>query len=116
MTIPARLLLLANFFFSIAAWAHDDASHGIHFKHSVPTAKKPWTNKPFLNNPNNFQFALVSDRTGGVRAGVFPKAVKRLNELRPEFVVSVGDLIKGGAKQINERVLREQWKEFNCFM
>ena len=116
MTIPTRLLLLASFFFSIAAWAHDDASHGIHFKHSVPTAKKPWTNKPFLNNPNNFQFALVSDRTGGVRAGVFPKAVKRLNELRPEFVVSVGDLIKGGAKQTNERVLREQWKEFNSFI
>ena len=116
MTIPTRLLLLASFFFSIAAWAHDDASHGIHFKHSVPTAKKPWTNKPFLNNPNHFQFALVSDRTGGVRAGVFPKAVKRLNELRPEFVVSVGDLIKGGAKLKNERVLREQWKEFNSFI
>jgi len=116
MTIPTRLLLLASFFFSIAAWAHDDASHGIHFKHSVPTAKKPWTNKPFLNNPNNFQFALVSDRTGGVRAGVFPKAVKRLNELRPEFVISVGDLIKGGAKLKNERVLREQWKEFNSFI
>ena len=113
---PTRLLLSASLFFSIGAWAHDDASHGIHFKHSVPTEKKPWTDKPFLNDPHNFQFALVSDRTGGVRAGVFPKAVKRLNELRPEFVVSVGDLIKGGAKQTNERVLREQWKEFNSFI
>ena len=113
---PTRLLLLASAFLTLGAWAHDDASHGIHFKHSVPTEKKPWTDKPFLNDPHNFQFALVSDRTGGVRAGVFPKAVKRLNELRPEFVVSVGDLIKGGAKQTNERVLREQWKEFNSFI
>ena len=113
---PTRLLLLASAFLALGAWAHDDESHGIHFKHSVPTEKKPWTDKPFLNDPHNFQFALVSDRTGGVRAGVFPKAVKRLNELRPEFVVSVGDLIKGGAKQTNERVLREQWKEFNSFI
>ncbi len=113
---PTRLLLLASAFLPLGAWAHDDESHGIHFKHSVPTEKKPWTDKPFLNDPHNFQFALVSDRTGGVRAGVFPKAVKRLNELRPEFVVSVGDLIKGGAKQTNERVLREQWKEFNSFI
>ena len=107
---------MASALLSLGAWAHDDESHGIHFKHSVPTEKKPWTDKPFLNDPHDFQFALVSDRTGGVRTGVFPNAVKRLNELRPEFVVSVGDLIKGGAKLKNERVLREQWQEFNSFI
>ena len=110
------ILLLAVLCLNETAWSHDAASHGIHFKHSVPTEKKPWTDKPFLNDPRNFQFALVSDRTGGVRAGIFPTAVKKLNELQPEFVISVGDLIKGGAKQRNEQLLREQWREFNTFI
>ena len=48
------------------------------FKHSVTTKKKPWTDKEFLNNPANFQFAIVADRTGGVRRGIFPEAVKKL--------------------------------------
>ena len=50
------------------------------FSHSVKTTQKPWTHTKFLNNPEHFQFAIVSDRTGGVRRGVFPKAVKKLNE------------------------------------
>ncbi|MBT3637824.1 MAG: hypothetical protein HN531_12850 [Opitutae bacterium] len=116
MIFPAPILLLAYLLLSIGAWAHEDTSHGIHFKHSVSTKKKPWTNKNFLNDPYNFQFALLSDRTGGVRAGVFSKAVKKLNELQPEFVISVGDLIKGGAKQTSESVHREQWEEFNSFI
>ena len=53
------------------------------FHHSVKTAQKPWTHTKFLNNPEHFQFAIVADRTGGVRRGVFPKAVKKLNELQP---------------------------------
>ena len=86
------------------------------FTHSVKTTQKPWTHTKFLNNPEHFQFAIVSDRTGGVRRGVFPKAVKKLNELQPEFVMSVGDLITGGAKQTNESILLKQWQEFNGFI
>ncbi len=86
------------------------------FHHSVKTAQKPWTHTKFLNNPEHFQFAIVADRTGGVRRGVFPKAVKKLNELQPEFVMSVGDLITGGAKQTNESALLKQWQEFNGFI
>ncbi|MCP4848140.1 MAG: hypothetical protein GY899_09370, partial [Verrucomicrobiaceae bacterium] len=81
------------------------------FSHSVKTAKKPWTHTKFLNNPDHFQFAIVSDRTGGVRRGIFPRAVRKLNELQPEFVMSVGDLITGGAKQKKESVLLKQWQE-----
>jgi hypothetical protein len=86
------------------------------FSHSVKTAKKPWTHTKFLNNPDHFQFAIVSDRTGGVRRGIFPRAVRKLNELQPEFVMSVGDLITGGAKQKKESVLLKQWQEFNSFI
>ena len=31
---------------------------------------------------SNFQFAIVADRTGGVRRGIFPEAVKKVNDLR----------------------------------
>ncbi len=56
---------------------------------------KPWTNENFKNNPADFQFAIVSDRCGGHRPGVFPLAMKKLNLLQPEFVICVGDLIEG---------------------
>ena len=83
------------------------------FKHSVTTEKKPWTAKKFLNDPADFQFAIVSDRTGGPRAGIFPKAVDKLNELRPEFVITVGDMIQGGRGNRDVKKLKGQWKEFN---
>ena len=86
------------------------------FKHSVHTEKKPWTDKDFFNDPKNFQFAIVADRTGGPRAGVFAKAVGKLNELRPEFVITVGDLIQGGAGNRNVEKLKGQWQEFNSFI
>lgn len=86
------------------------------FKHSVHTEKKPWTDKDFLNNPKNFQFAIVADRTGGLRQGVFPKAVSKLNELCPEFVITVGDLIQGGTGNRNVEKLKGQWQEFNSFI
>jgi Icc-related predicted phosphoesterase len=86
------------------------------FSHSVKTEKKPWTSKSFLNDPSDFQFAIVSDRTGGVREGVFPQAVDKINELRPEFVITVGDMIKGGAGNRNVGKLMGEWEEFNSFI
>lgn len=86
------------------------------FSHSVTTPKKPWTKREFKNDPNDFQFAIVTDRTGGLRPGVFPRAVKKVNELQPEFVITVGDLITGGTRQRNEKIIRAQWEEFNRFV
>lgn len=86
------------------------------FSHSVATSKKPWTKRAFRNNPNDFQFAIVTDRTGGLRPGVFPRAVAKINEMQPEFVITVGDLIPGGYRQRNEQEIRRQWAEFNGFV
>ena len=86
------------------------------FSHDVTTKKKPWTNREFRNNPDDFQFAIVTDRTGGLRPGVFPRAVAKLNEMQPEFVITVGDLIPGGGRQRNEKEIRRQWNEFNGFV
>lgn len=86
------------------------------FTHSVATAKKPWTDKAFRNDPKEFQFAIVTDRTGGMRPGVFPRAVTKVNEMQPEFVITVGDLIAGGSRQRDEVEIRRQWEEFNQFV
>ena len=75
------------------------------------TAINPWTKRPFENNPDNFQFAIVSDRTGGHRDGVFEKAVEKLNKLHPEFVMCVGDMIEGYTKDHKE--IDRQWAEWD---
>ena len=111
-----RLLFIVSFGFYQCSFLLSAVENISSFKHSVHTEKKPWTDKDFLNDPKDFQFAIVADRTGGPRAGVFPKAVGKLNELRPEFVITVGDLIQGGAGNRNVEKLKGQWQEFNSFI
>ncbi len=74
----------------------------------------PWTDLDLNNRPENFQFAIVTDRTGGHRPGVFPSACRKLNLLQPEFVMSVGDLIEGGTTDLGQ--LDKEWQEFNGFV
>jgi hypothetical protein len=75
--------------------------------------KHPWTNLNFNNDPNQFQFAIVGDRTGRHRDGVFEKGIDKLNLLRPEFVMSVGDLIEGYTK--DEAEIDQEWDEIQSF-
>ena len=79
------------------------------FESDLQTEKKPWTHLDFADDPNNFQFAIISDRTGGPRPGVFEDAVKKLNWLMPEFVISVGDLIRGASGK-DVKKLDKQWE------
>ena len=81
------------------------------FEHDVKTAKKPWTNLEFNNDPDNFQFAIVSDNTGGAREGVFQSALVKLNMMQPEFVISVGDLIEGYTEDTVQ--INKEWDEFD---
>jgi len=75
---------------------------------------KPYSSLEFFNNPGNFQFAIVTDRTGGPRPGIFEDAVRKLNLLQPEFVMSVGDLIQGYSQ--NPDMLHREWDEFIGFI
>jgi 3',5'-cyclic AMP phosphodiesterase CpdA len=77
-------------------------------------AVNPWNNLKFNNESKTFRFAIVSDRTGGARAGVFERAMEQLNILQPEFVVSVGDFIEGYTEESEE--INKQWKEFTSFV
>ncbi len=74
----------------------------------------PYSHLRVNNDPDNFQFAIVTDRTGGHRAGVFEDAIRKLNLLRPEFVISIGDLIEGYTRD-EDQIYRE-WDEFNGFI
>ncbi|MDH4040862.1 MAG: metallophosphoesterase [Gammaproteobacteria bacterium] len=71
----------------------------------------PRTGKPFADRTHNFQFVVVGDRTGGHRPGVFRHAISRVNQLQPEFVVGIGDLIEG-YKQ-DDSALNREWDEFD---
>jgi hypothetical protein len=82
------------------------------FESSVATERKPWTHLNFYNDPKNFKFAIVSDRSGGTRPGIFPDAVKKLNLIMPEFVMSVGDFIQGNTA--DRAQLQKEWAEFDA--
>ena len=73
----------------------------------------PFTSLELNNDDCQFQFAIVTDRTGGHRPGVFMDGVRKLNLLQPEFVMSVGDLIEGYTQDTVE--LERQWEEFTGF-
>lgn len=75
--------------------------------------RNPVTHLRLNNGSDQFQFAIVSDRTGGHRASVFSRAIDQLNLLQPEFVVSVGDLIEGYTTS-KEQLARE-WREFQTY-
>jgi hypothetical protein len=70
----------------------------------------PWTRLELNKAPRDFRFAIVTDRTGGHRPGIFPKAIEKLNLLQPEFVMSVGDLIEGYSQDAGQWAL--EWAEF----
>jgi 5-hydroxyisourate hydrolase-like protein (transthyretin family) len=76
--------------------------------------KNPWTSLKLNNSADQFQFAIVTDRTGGHRAKVFSQAMTQINLLQPEFVVSVGDLIEGYT--VNKDRINAEWDEFNGYV
>jgi calcineurin-like phosphoesterase family protein len=76
--------------------------------------RNPWTHLKLNNDPGEFKFVVVSDRTGGHREKIFSKAVEQINLLQPEFVLSVGDLIAGYTTDADKAAA--QWREFQSFV
>lgn len=98
---------------SVSALAVSGVSVSETFRIEV-AQNNPWTSLGLNNRPENFRFAIVSDRTGGHRSGVFPAALAKINRLQPEFVMSVGDLIEGGTEDLYR--VEAEWEEFNWFV
>lgn len=76
------------------------------FKHEL-RGSTPWTAVPNIQE-NDFRFVVIGDLTGGEEPGKFDVAIQRINELSPDFVITVGDLIEGYTYDRNE-ILR-QWE------
>jgi len=74
----------------------------------------PYTSLDLNNDASTFQFAIVTDRTGGHRGNVFEVGLSKLNLLQPEFVMSVGDFIEGYTE--DPARLDAEWTEFNGFI
>jgi len=76
--------------------------------------KNPWTHLKLYNDPDNFQFAIIADIHGANRSGVFEKAIEKINLLKPEFVMSVGDIIDGYTE--DEKIIDQQWDELDALV
>lgn len=81
------------------------------FEHDLASAPTPWTHDRFDDEPGKFTFGVFSDLNGGERSGVFAVAVRQLSLLRPELVLSVGDLIDGETQDVSE--LSREWDAFD---
>ena len=81
------------------------------FLHDSATDATPWSHDSFDDAGDKFTFAIFSDLNGGERQRVFEVAVEQLSLLRPELILSVGDLIEGGTE--DETQLAKEWDSFD---
>jgi hypothetical protein len=73
----------------------------------------PWTGSAPLRDEGDFDFVVVTDRTGEHRDAVFEELMPpRVNLVRPEFVMSVGDLIEGYTE--DRARLGREWDEIEA--
>jgi len=77
----------------------------------LASGSTPHTHLEFQDQSEDFHFALLGDRTGGERPGIFDATIARLNLLRPEFVISMGDLIEGYSEDPED--LRAMWADLD---
>ena len=65
------------------------------------------------SSPNAFntvRFAVIGDRTGGAVPGIYEQIVEEMERMKPDFVITVGDMIEG--PENNEERLRNKWTEY----
>jgi hypothetical protein len=113
--INGLILLLG---FSLLGACHQQntgTTSAFHFDDAALTEAKPWTSEDFENDTDNFQFAVIGDRTGGAdHRGIFDRAMDQLNLLQPEFVMNVGDLVEGYTR--DPAKLAAQWDEVDAML
>ncbi len=84
--------------------------HAQDFVHDLGDGPLPWKTENFDTDTNRFTFAVHGDLTGGERPDIFATAMRQLALLRPEFVISAGDLIEGGG---DRDALMAEWDSFD---
>jgi 3',5'-cyclic AMP phosphodiesterase CpdA len=114
MTAKTKILRWICVFFLSAITAACEISVDVdtsEFDHDLESASLPWTHGNFDDADDKFTFAIFSDLYGGERERIFNIAMAQLNLLRPELILSVGDLIDGGTEDRNQ--LAQEWDEFD---
>ena len=91
-----------------------------HADFEIDEHSTPFTHLDFKNDPDEFQFAILGDNSGGPRPGVVAAGLEKLNLLHPEFVVCLGDLVEGYTKPDGSpagvETYRDWWEEFDGFL
>jgi len=59
---------------------------------------------------NPVRFAILGDRTGGHVEGIYGKVVAEIEPLKPEFVMTVGDMIEG--YETDTSAIIAEWREY----
>jgi len=79
---------------SLAAVAGTAAAQEV--SHGIGDGPLPRKIEAFGADPGRFAFVVQADLTGGERPDIFATAMRQVALLRPDFVISAGDLIEGG--------------------
>ena len=112
LCVGAAVLLIC-----IAPAAAQQAATAQQAAATAQQAATPWTHRALPNDASEFQFAIVSDNAANPREGVFKAAVAKLQLLRPDFVLSIGDFIHGYDEQKkpieDEQVVRAKRRAFD---
>lgn len=56
------------------------------------------------------RFAVIGDRTGSPVPGIYEQVVREIERMRPDFVLSVGDMIEGYPNDTME--IKRRWHEY----
>lgn len=81
------------------------------FVHDIRGSSTPWSYEPRSQGGDQFSFAVIGDLNSGERAGVLEVAVEQINLLRPEFILSIGDLVEGGTEDTVQ--LKKEYDHFD---
>ncbi len=117
MKIISRASLLTFVVLLSSCALQDETAGEPAFSYEAPrlTNAQPWTEGEFLDNPDDFRFVIMGDRTGGANVQeTFQTAMAQINLLQPEFVINVGDLIEGYSDQASE--LNTEWNEVDSWL
>jgi len=60
------------------------------------------------------RFAIIGDRTGEAQPGIYEQIVTEVARLKPDFVMTVGDMVEGPAP--DSATLEARWLEYNSIV
>jgi 3',5'-cyclic AMP phosphodiesterase CpdA len=81
------------------------------FQHNYSGKHTPWSSAPTVKPTDQFTFAVIGDLNSGERAGVLEVAAAQISLLRPEFILSIGDLVEGGTEDTVQ--LKKEYDHFD---